>query len=463
MNGNNRLALIVAATFAAGAAHAEKIDFSAEMVKRLDKAGKLKPLYKEASKGREMPKTMNATLYFLGDVKGKGLRLSLPAAVVSQPKVIAQAEVDNCFSETVTEKFELAGETTKSANFQNSDTLELGQKLEVSVTYDSPFGVSGMSATMSASTERRQVSMKSEGGSDTETQKWSSNRDIPIPPDKGITVQLVVTEQKIASLGYTANYVLGGPAKLVFSAGAAGYTWEPRRGSALPTSPYPPLKVGAQSNGAPLYICRVKAGDNYYYGKTHGDSVCYYGSEGQATPGIGVFGLKTDAYEYLLGSQDSITLGDSYAKFTFDGDGKGGQICVQGGGAPLPGFVTKDGQCLSHYDNRTTRTRDYKVLLDPRQGGVETNINLTTLLPNDADRTFDLRGAFSGVSALNNRIVYGRARKAECGTLDTATTAGGMSAGYRPAKGPTAKGGTKRPVVKRTAPGAPLPEALVKG
>ena len=459
MNGNNRLALLVAATFAAGAAHADKIDFSAEMVKRLDKAGKLKPLYRQLTQ-RDMPATMNATLYFQGDVKGKGLRLSLPATVVSQPKVVAQAEVDNCFSETVTEKFELAGETTKSANFQNTDQLELGQKLEVSVTYDSPFGISGVSASMTASTERRQVSMKSEGGSDTETQKWSSNRDIPVPPDKGITVQLVVTEQKIASLGYTANYVLGGPAKIVFSAGAEGYTWAARRGSSVPTSPYPPLKVGAQSNGAPLYICRVKAGEKYYYGKTHGDSVCYYGTEQMLPMGFGP-GLRTDTYDYLLGAQSSLSLGDQYAKFTFDGDGKGGQICVQQGGAPLPGFVTGDGQCLSHYDNQTTRTRNYKVLLDPRQGGVEANIDLTTLLPNEADRTFDLRGAFSGVSALNNRIVYGRARKAECGTFDTA--AGGMSAGYRPAKGAPPKTGPKRAMVKKTAPGAPLPEALLKG
>jgi len=146
--------------------------------------------------------------------------------------------------------------------------------------------------------------------------------------------------------------------KLVYSAGAAGFSWVERRGNTLPSNPAP-LKIGKQWD-YPVYVCRVKNSTSIYFGKTHGD-VCYYGLDGNAG-GFVLPGARTDTYEYLVGAQAAVAFGDPMAPNTFDGGlggagtgGSGGssggnQICVgdYGDGLLLPGFVNKAGQCNAH-------------------------------------------------------------------------------------------------------------------
>lgn len=458
---------ITLALAVADIASADTIDLNKEIVKRLDKAGKLKSLYK-AKTGRDLPVGIAASAIYTGQVGGKGLKLSLPNVIPSHPTVVDQLEVDNCYSETVAQDISVGGTTVSTQSFENMDQIETGQNFTVSMTYESPWGVS---ATASASLDKRTISMKKQGGSESSEKRWDFHNTIPVPPNKAVTVQLVVTEEKLAAIPYTANFILEGPVKLVYSAGAAGFSWVERRGGVLPSNPAP-LRIGKQWDYA-VYVCRVKNGTSIYFGKTHGD-VCYYGIDNNVK-GLLMPGARTDTYEYLVGAQAAVAFGDPLAKNTFDGGiggagSTGNQICVgdYGGGLQLPGFVTKDGQCNAHHDQHTRLTRAYKVLLDPTVGGVEVDVNNLSEHLAEADRTLNLRGVFTGVQSVKGKVMMGKARAATC--EDTSASASASQTGAKAAAGlglslggnikPSA---TNRTVVKRAKPGAFLYDAQPVG
>jgi hypothetical protein len=461
-----QLSPLLIALASIGFVHADTIDLNKEIIKRLDKAGKLKSLYK-AKTGRDLPTTIAASAIYTGQVGGKGLKLSLPNVIPSHPTVVDQLEVDNCYSETVSQNVAVGGTTVSTQSFENMDQIETGQNFTISMTYDSPWGVS---ATASTSLDKRSIAMKKQGGSESNEKRWDFNNNIPVPPNKAVTVQLVVTEEKLSAIPYTANFILEGPTKVVFSAGAAGFSWVERRGAALPNNPAP-LKIGKQWDYA-VYVCRVKSGSSIYFGKTHGD-VCYYGGDG---PGFtAAMGLRTHAYEFLVGAQAAVAYGDPLAQNTFDG-GTGGtgnagnQICIGdiGGGLLLPGFVTKDGQCVAHHDQTSRRTRNYKVLLDPKVGGVEVDMNNLSEHLSEADRTLNLRGVFTGVQSVRGKVMMGRARTASCD--EPSNSASANQAGAKGVGGLSANlGGNLKPssatrtVVKRSKPGPLIADAQVVG
>jgi len=456
MKHQHRIAVAVAAVFsalAASSASADNIDLNAEIIKRLEKSGKLNALYKQKT-GRDKPKVVAATAIFTGNVGGKGLKLSLPGVAASRPSVVDQLEVDNCFSESLTQEIRVGGKTTNTTSFENMDQIETGQSYTVSVTYDSPWGVS---ATASTTQDKRNISMTKQGGSDTSEKDWSFTSTVPVKPNTGLTAQLVVTEQRLTAIPYTANFVLDGSVKLVYSAGAAGYSWVERRGAALPSQPYPPMQIGKQWDYA-LFVCRVKQGDKVFFGKTHG-AVCYLGHDAKPGP-FGMPGWRSEAYEFLVGEQTAVAYGDPQAKNAFDGstnDSKK-QVCIGdiGGGLKLPGFVTTDGQCATHHDQWTRLTRNYQILLDPRVGGVEVDVKLADILT-EAERTFNLRGVFNGVQAVTGKMVT-KPRKVVCDDVPQMAAAA-ATAGDARGQVPRMAGGragAPQLAVKRAAPGAPI-------
>lgn len=458
MKRQHRITIAVAAMYSvltAASASAENIDLNAEIIKRLEKSGKLNELYKQKT-GRDRPKVVAASAIFTGIVGGKGLKLSLPGVAASRPSVVDQLEVDNCFSESLSQEIRVGGRTTNTTSFENMDQIETGQSYTVSMTYESPWGVS---ATASTTQDKRSISMTKQGASETSEKDWSFTSTVPVKPNTGLTAQLVVTEQKLAAVPYTANFVLDGSVKLIYSAGAAGFSWVERRGGSLPKTPYPPMQIGKQWDYA-LYVCRVKQGDKVFFGKTHG-AVCYLGSEGRGSGIMSVPpGWRSEAYEFLVGEQTAVSYGDPQAGNAFDGstNNSNKQVCIGdiGGGLKLPGFVTGDGQCATHHDQWTRLTRNYQVLLDPRVGGVEVDVKLADIL-SEADRTFNLRGVFNGVQAVTGKMVT-KPRKVVC--EDEPQMAAASSARAQSVGG-LGGGPTKRLKVKRAAPGTPITDGNV--
>jgi hypothetical protein len=464
---NELLALSAISIAASTHVQADVIDINAAIVKRIP-AATLDRLYQQKT-GQKRPASLAVSAIFEGNVAGAGLKFGQIPAMSSSPLVLQQEDVTNCNTEPVVDTLDIESSATNSTNFQNSDQLETSHEVSVSMTYDSPFGVS---ATAGYSYKQAQVNMNSKGGGDSTTTSWKLSPQVTIAGQKTLTTQFVVTQAKLDNVPYTANFILNGNVKLVFSAGANGFTWVPRRGSALPTQPYAPFQFGYQS-GYNVFICRVQKDNNTYIGKTHGD-VCYFGLTGGGGGIIGIMpGINTPTYDFLVGDKNAVQLGDPFAKNTFDADGKGMQVCLGNfGNYQIPGYVTADGQCVSNYDQRSPATRNYKVLLDPRVGGVEIEANLNDIL-SEADRTFNLRGYFNGVQAVKGNLRVGQPQPAtDCGLIDTSAQAVAPGSGKftSASAGSSLKGATaasamphastkQKAKVKRVAPGAPLPES----
>jgi hypothetical protein len=470
------LAAALAAAFTSASAYADKIDLNAEIVKRLDKAGQLKQVYKQAT-GTDMPATMGVQLYYQGSIGGKGVTIATPPSIPASPLVLMQSSVVNCNTLPVSEPVLIQQELTNTTSFENSDQYETTNEFSMTLGYSAPWGGS---ASATATNKTSSVNMKKQGGSSESKLTWNQNPSIPIAAQSALTVQLVVTQERLEHIPYTANFIVDGPAKLVFGAGAAGFTWVDRRGSGLPTQPFPPLSAGKQSNGAPLYICRVMKDGKASVGKSHGD-VCYLGLD---TPMGGFIapGYKASEYQYLVGQQSAYVLTSPYGKNTFYADDKQTQVCIgaYGGSAGfLPGFVSKDGQCVSHWDNRSYLTRNYTVLVDPTTFGKEVSIQLSSLLP-EKDRTFDLHGFFSGAMGVNGMLNISAPRpttQVDCPSPVVATggnTGGGgipmpgtVSSSVKSASASSAMAAAPRGVqaaaqpvvVKRVPPSAPLAAA----
>ena len=454
----NRLALAFAIAFplAALPALADRIDLNAELVKRLAKAGKLNALYR-AKTGRDLPATLGVTAIFQGQVGGRGLVISAPGVIPTSPLVMQQDEVVNCNSEPTVQSLQIDSSVTNSTNFQNTDQLQTSQEYTVTVGYSSPWGASASASTTQG---RTQVAMHSTGGGDSTTTSWKYAPQITVGPNKAVTTQFVVTQQKLDNIPYTANFVLTGPVQLVFSAGADGYQWVERRGAALPSSPSP-LKLGNEGN-TPNYVCRVKIDNGYVLGKTQGGT-CYYGQNAQRMPIGNMYpGSRTETFEYLVGRQEAIALGEPLAGNTFDADGKGLQLCVQQWrGTTLPGYVAKDGTCLSELDHWSVIQRAYKVVLDPRVGGVQVDVPDISRVLSEADTTFNLRGLFSGVYAVKGNLRIGRAMPAaDCELVVPAAMASKAASASFSTSGLAGKHKPgARAIVKRVKAGALLPEA----
>jgi len=443
-------------SLAAGSASADRIDLNTELVKRLAKAGKLAPLYQQKT-GRPMPQGIGVQAIFTGQVGGAGLQISAPGMIASAPLVLQEEDVSNCNTEPLVDTLQIDSSASNSTSFLNSDQFETAQELSVTVGYTSPFGAS---ASATATAKQSQVTLNSKGGGDSTTVSWKYSPQITVAAQKMVTTQFVVTQEKLDNLPYVANFVLSGPVKLVYSAGAAGFTWVPRRGSALPTDPYKPFQLGKQWD-YPVYACRVVKDNVTYIGKTHGD-VCYLGVPNPPGIPFALPGFTSATYDFLVGDAKAVALGDPFTKQAFDADGKGLQVCVGdiGGGLLLPGYVSKDGQCISNFDQHSRATRNYKVLLDPHVGGVEIDTTVDSQL-SPQDRTFNLRGLFSGVQAVKGNVRVSAPRPAsDCGVVEA--SAMGMSVTPN-LKGATANAMAKPALhpakVKRVKPGPPLPES----
>jgi Clostridium epsilon toxin ETX/Bacillus mosquitocidal toxin MTX2 len=410
---HHRIALAVAC-LSATAAWADRIDVNAMIVDQLRKSGKLAAIYK-AKTGENLPANLNASAVFEGEIGGRGVRFTIPSVIPENPLVISQAPVTNCSSREVTRTVGVNKSSTNSSTISTSDTVETGQEISVTVGYDSPFGAS---ASATASAHQSFSATKSTEQSTSETLGWSDQLAVPVEAGKMVKVQFVVTEQRLDRIPFTANLVLTGNASINFLRGQEGFSWVTIAGSSLPPNVIHP---GHQQNGRPLAVCRVTANNRVRIGKSEG-TTCWYALSEMLSMPMFKSGTSTSNFDILVGSDSSVRLGDPYATdaYTTD-DPSHSKVCfVQTNEGWLePGYV--DGRkCIWEYDSHVNGSEKYQVLRAAVTGGVTASVRLEDQLT-EAQRTFDLRGVFTGANAIFGDFRVGPSNPAVCDEVKTAS------------------------------------------
>jgi hypothetical protein len=399
--------LIAAACVAATPAWADRIDVNKMIVDQLKKTGKLGALYK-AQTGKDLPAGLNASAVFEGDITGRGVRFSVPSVIPEQPLVLSQAPVTNCSSRDVTRTVGVNKTTTNTNTMTNSDTVETGKELSVTVGYDSPFGAS---ASSTLSLKQSFSATKTTEQSTSEALGWSDSLAVPVEPGKVVKVQFVVTEQRLDRVPYTANLVLTGNASINFLQGQEGFSWVTLAGSNLP--PYV-IHPGRQQNGRPLAVCRTTYQNRVRIGKSEG-TTCWFAVHELMPLKMIKSGMTTANFDILVGADSSVQLGDPYAAdaYTTD-DASHSKVCFAQTreGWSVPGYI-EGRNCIWEFDSYANATENYKVLRAPATGGVNARVRLDDVLT-EAQRTFDLRGVFTGVNAIFGDFRVGQSLPAQC-------------------------------------------------
>jgi hypothetical protein len=435
--------VLAAACLAAIAAHADRIDVNQLVVDQLRKTGKLAAIYKTQT-GQDLPAGLNASAVFEGDITGRGVRFNVPSTIPEQPLVLSQAPVTNCSSRDVTRTVGVNKSSTNTNTVSASDTVETGRELSVTVGYDSPFGAS---ASTTLSLKQSFSATKSTEQSASESLGWSDSLAVPVEPGKMVKVQFVVTEQRLDRVPFTANLVLSGNASINFLRGQEGFSWVTIAGSNLPPNVIHP----GNQQGRKLAVCRVKDNNKVKIGKSEG-TTCWITTD--LMPIGGRIGIKTGNFDILVGSDSSVRLGDPYASdaYTTD-DPSHSKVCFvpTKEGWMLPGFI--DGrECVAEWDSRGITSQNYQVLRAPATGGVTARVRLEDQLT-EAQRTFDLRGVFTGVNAIFGDFRVGESLPAVCGEVKTAagTSANKASAASANSLGTSATAAATGPVTLAAA------------
>ncbi|QJR13941.1 hypothetical protein [Usitatibacter palustris] len=416
MKRNTTLALALACAFTSSA-FADTIDLGALVTNQLKQTGKLATIY-----GGPVPAGTNTSIVFEGTVGGKGLKISPPGAIPDRPNVLLETPI-GCAPVGGSSTVEVEGTTTDSTSFNYTDKVETSKEISVTVGYEA-FGASASSTVTLGQTQGKE---NSKGGGTEKSKTWKTSRTIDVPPNRSFDVQFVVTERYLDAVPFTANFVVTGDVSINFLRGQEGYSWVKVTGTQLPPNV---IRPGYQQNNRKLAVCRGKARDGtVWLGKSEG-MACWMAIavDNSFIPGIG---WSTNDFEILVGAESSVALGDPYASDAYVTPGANPQkVCfAQHNGWSLPGYV-RNTECISEWDSKPVRTAKYKILRAPQTGGVVKRVKIDDYLT-EAQRTFNLRGVFSGVQAVRGdlRITEGpscgpTAKTASAVTASAVTTSG---------------------------------------
>src|SRR6185437_9455515 len=119
MKATRSMLCLATLSLAAQTVSADRVDINAEIVKRLDKAGKLAPLYQQQT-GKAMPAGIGVQAIFTGQVGGSGMQISAPGVITSAPLVMQQEDVSNCNSEQLVDTLQIDSSAANSTTFQNT-------------------------------------------------------------------------------------------------------------------------------------------------------------------------------------------------------------------------------------------------------------------------------------------------------------------------------------------------------
>jgi hypothetical protein len=182
---------------AAGVVHAQAIDPAAEVLRRL----------KATSANTTSDGYQLKGVKLKGDIATDGIKFRLPSVVPEQPLVLMQQRMANCNTLDATLNAEVNKQTTNSETFSKSTTL--GGETSVTVSYESPIGVGG-SGTQSFNYSKTST----EETAKSETVGWVSGTNVPVGAKQSVTVQFVVSQQKLDNIPWSTNAIVGGAVDL---------------------------------------------------------------------------------------------------------------------------------------------------------------------------------------------------------------------------------------------------------
>lgn len=142
-----------------------------------------------------------------GDINTDGIKFTLPSVVPEKPLVLMQQRVANCNDREVLGRSTVNKTTENSETFSKSTTL--GGETTVSVSYESPIGLGG-----SASQSFNYSSTNTQEKTYTESVGWDQGIDVPVGPKQALTVQFVVSEQKLDGIPWSTNAIVAGAVEM---------------------------------------------------------------------------------------------------------------------------------------------------------------------------------------------------------------------------------------------------------
>ena len=204
--------LSTAATAAPGA-------FEIQLGKTLVQKGLDKKIYQDLF-GRQMPAGTALTgLNFRGELTTLGINYMMPGGGLPDvPTVGDQQSVENCGFEGVDSRIDLGAEVSNSATWSKEDSLSKSfeTSVEMTVSYESPFGLSA-SATAGLSYTETGTTTTSQSKTKSKSRNYNLAKTITTQPGTMTKAQLVYSEKDANGIPYSARFGCSGKTFVTFT------------------------------------------------------------------------------------------------------------------------------------------------------------------------------------------------------------------------------------------------------
>lgn len=375
-------------------ANAETFNLDALVLKRIQDAGKTADAYQRAF-GRALPKDATLTTQFIGTTSGS-IEYLPNRSVSPRIEVIDMASVQNCNEFPTKDEVKLGKVREDSFSLSNTDTVETS--VSVSIGVESPFGSarSDLKQSWSSSTTKAQTASTAVN--------WQRTHEVPIGAGKQVLTQLTLDTSNVSG-SYRLPLLLKGDTKIKVLASATPYSWKGVSGKRLPADA---LAAGRES-GLALQICaHVLKGQVLAFGK-----VWKGGCEIAPRPELTgmIFHVILSGYSVLTGDANTMQWMSaaehraSGKPMYFAWPGSRYNICLaKHDDSEVPGNLNGS-VCQYTTRDKYRETTDYKVLM-PASIAAVGGFKLEDVL-NEAQRTVDVSGKFSGTAGMNVKIRIG--------------------------------------------------------
>ena len=193
--------------------------FEVQLGKTLIQKGADKKIYQDLFR-RSMPAgTALSGLKFGGKLTTIGISYSLPGGGLPDvPTVGDQQSIENCGFDDVESQVQLGAQVTNSATWSKEDSMtkSFENSVEVSVSYDSPFGVSAsVKDTFTYSESRTTTTGQSQ--TKEKAQTYNLTKTVVTKPGTMTKAQLIYSEKDARGVGYSGRFSCAGKTMVTFT------------------------------------------------------------------------------------------------------------------------------------------------------------------------------------------------------------------------------------------------------